>query len=185
MGRRWPPAGWRVIWGDMIDSAPSAALTAPPAPAPFDAVLYPNRSLPPAGFMILMLAVVSVSAAVGAGFALVGAWPVTGFLGLDVLLLFLAFRWNYREGRRTETIRLDRDGLVIRRTDPDGRVRAWRFEPYWVRVRMEGPAGRGRQLTVSSHGQSLVIGRFLTPAERSEVAQALQAALRDHRGRHG
>lgn len=166
----------------MSQIAPSGALSAPALPARFDAVLYPNRSLPPFGFMILMLAVVSVSAAIGAGFALAGAWPVTGFLGLDVLLLFLAFRWNYREGRRTETIRLDRDGLLIRRTEPGGQVRSWRFEPYWVRVKMEGPPGPGSRLVLSSHGTSLVIGAFLTPSERVEVAQALQAALRDHGG---
>ena len=165
----------------MSEPAPTATLPAPPEPARFDAVLYPNRSLPPAGFMVLMLAVVSVSVAIGAGFALIGAWPVTGFLGLDVLLLYLAFRWNYREGRRTETIRLDREGLLVRRMEPGGQIRAWRFEPYWVRVSMEGPEGPGRRLVLSSHGQSLVIGAFLTPAERVEVAEALRAALREHR----
>ena len=56
-----------------------------------------------------MAAIVTVSAAVGAGFVLIGAWPVTGFLGLDVLLLYLAFRWNYRQARRAELIRLDHD----------------------------------------------------------------------------
>jgi uncharacterized membrane protein len=160
-----------------------AAVNAAPASAaapPFDAVLYPNRSLGAAGFYTLMGAIVTVSAAVGAAFMLAGAWPVSGFLGLDVLLLYLAFRWNYRQGRRAEFIRLDMSGLTVRRVDPDGRAREWRFEPYWVRVALEDrPRGDG-QLVLSSHGDRLVIGAFLTVAERRELARALKAALRAH-----
>jgi uncharacterized membrane protein len=152
--------------------------------ARFDAVLYPSRSLPPRGFLAVMAAVAAASAGMGAGFLAVGAWPVTGFLGLDVLLLYLAFRWNYRAGRTAEFVRLDADGLTVRRVRPDGRARTWRFEPYWVRVEVVadgGPSrrhgGGGGRLTLSSHGRSLTIGAFLTADERLEVARALQAAL--------
>ncbi|MGH6943529.1 MAG: DUF2244 domain-containing protein [Geminicoccaceae bacterium] len=160
---------------DAISSPADSGL----APAPhFDAVLYPNRSLPPLGFAILMSAVVGVSAAVGAGFVLIGAWPVTGFFGLDVLLLYLAFRWNYRQGRRAELIRLDARGLSVRRIEPDGQTREWTFEPYWVRVTMDDPPRHDSQLRLRSHGTELVIGAFLTPEERFEVASALRSALR-------
>ena len=150
--------------------------------AQFDAVLYPNRSLGAAGFYVLMAAIVAVSAAIGAGFMIAGAWPVTGFLGLDVLLLYLAFRWNYRQGRRAEFIRLDRTGLTVRRIEPDGQAREWRLQPYWVRVAIDDPPRPDSQLVLSSHGDRLVIGAFLTAAERLEVAKALSAALRAHRG---
>ena len=153
-----------------------------PAALRFDAILYPHRSLPPLGFVVLMSAVVAISAAVGAGFVLIGAWPVTGFFGLDLLLLFLAFRWNYRQGRRAELIRLDQDGLSVRRIEPDGRQREWRFEPYWVRVGFDDPPRYDSQLTLNSHGRHLVLGAFLTVPERSEVANALRSALRTHRG---
>jgi uncharacterized membrane protein len=156
-------------------------------PARFDAVLYPSRSLPPRGFGAVMGAVVAVSAGMGAAFYAVGAWPVTGFLGLDALLLYLAFRWNYRAGRAAEFVRLDADGLTVRRVRPDGRAQTWRFEePYWVRVDVvaDGPnrrhGGSGR-LTLSAHGRSLTIGAFLTAEERLEVARALRAALADYR----
>jgi uncharacterized membrane protein len=162
-----------------VEAPPLVAAPLAAAPAQFDAVLYPNRSLGAAGFYVLMTAIVAVSAAVGAGFFLIGAWPVTGFFGLDVLLLWLAFRWNYRQGRRAELIRLDQQGLTVRRIEPSGRHREWRFEPYWVRVTMDDPPRSDSQLTVGSHAQHLVIGAFLTPEERLEVARALRAALRD------
>ena len=147
------------------------------SPATFDAVLYPNRSLGPLGFYALMGGIVLVSVAVGAGFVLAGAWPVTGFLGLDELLVYLAFRWNYRAGRCAELIRLDRDGLCVRQIGPDGRTREWRFDPHWVRVTMDEPPRHDSQLVLRSHGRALIIGAFLTAEERAEVARALRAAL--------
>lgn len=146
--------------------------------ARFAAVLYPSRSLPPAGFACLMIAVITVSVAIGAAFILAGAWPVSGFLGLDVLLLYLAFRWNYREGRRAEFVRLDRDGLILRKLDAAGRSAEWRFDPYWVQVRTD-PASK--RLFLRSHGQQIGLGDFLVPEERLEVAEALGRALKEHR----
>jgi uncharacterized membrane protein len=156
---------------------PRAPATMAP-PAPFDAVLYPNRSLDPFGFQLLMAAIVLVSVAIGAGFVIAGAWPVTGFLGLDVVLLYLAFRWNYRQGRRAEFIRLDGAELAVRRVEPSSRRREWRFDAHWLRVRVDD---RSHQLTLSSHGRTLVIGAFLNPEERLELAKALRAALAAHR----
>jgi uncharacterized membrane protein len=147
------------------------------APALFDAVLYPNRSLGRFGFHLLMAAIVLVSAAIGAACVAAGAWPVTGFLGTDVLLLYLAFRWNYRQGRRAEFIRLHGAELAVHRVEPSGRRREWRFDAHWVRVTVDGD----HQLTLSSHGRSLNIGAFLSPDERRELGSALRAALAAHR----
>ena len=151
---------------------------AEPPPALFDAVLYPNRSLGRFGFHLLMAAIVLVSAAIGAAFVLAGAWPVTGFLGADVLLLYLAFRWNYRQGRRAEFIRLHDAELTVRRVEPSGERREWRFDANWVRVAIDDAS---RQLTLSSHGRRLAIAAFLSPEERLELGRALRAALAAHR----
>jgi uncharacterized membrane protein len=174
-----------------MTSAPTATPCAPAAvtpcgpaggaPAPFDAVLYPNRSLSQFGFYLLMGAIVLMSGAIGAGFTLLGAWPVTGFLGLDVVLLYLAFCWNYRAGRCAEIIRLDPAGLRVRQVRPNGRTREWRFEPAWVRVTIDDPPRHDSPLVLSSHGRALAIGGFLTAAERVEIANALKAALSAHR----
>ena len=86
----------------------------------FEAVLYPNRSLDRSGFIVLMVGVSSLAAALGLAFALAGAWPVSGFLWLGVLLLHLAFRSVQRQSRRRELIRLDASGLHVRRVDPTG-----------------------------------------------------------------
>jgi uncharacterized membrane protein len=150
-------------------------------PAPFEAVLYPNPVMGNAAIAVLFIAVAAVSAALGAAFAMAGAWPVSGFLGLDLVLLALAFRICIRRSRCVERIRLDQDGLRVRRRLHDQRETEWRFEPYWVRVAMDDPPRPHSQLTLSSHGHHVRIGQFLTPDERVDVARALRRALAAYR----
>lgn len=148
----------------------------------FRAVLHPHRSLSPRGFVILMSIVGLVSFAAGVNFMLMGAWPVFGFFGLDVALIYLAFRLNYRSGRLHEIVEIDADELSVTRCHPSGRRERFSFNPYWVRVRLI-EHGQGRtDLTLQHHDRRLSFGRFLNDGERREVADALQAALVDARG---
>ena len=147
----------------------------------FDAVLHPHRSLSPVGFIILMVALASVSFTMGIMFLLAGAWPVFGFFGLDVLLVYIAFRANYRSGMVYETLRLTSDDFTVRRVLPNGREKSWTFQPYWLRVQMDNPPTTESELKLLSHGRELVIGSFLTPDERLEVAEALTTALARNR----
>ena len=144
----------------------------------FEAVLYPNQPVGRRAFIGVMIGMSSVSLAIGTGFALAGAWPVMGFLGLDVALLYGAFRLARSRARRREHIRIDADGLVVRRIEANGAAREWRFEPYWVQVLMDDPPRRDSWLTLASHGRALRIGTFLTPEERLELADAMRTALR-------
>ncbi len=144
----------------------------------FDVMLTQHRSLSPRGFIILMAAICLVSFSAGLGFYLAGAWPVVGFLGLDVLLIYVAFKINYRHGRAYETLHLTRDRLLIQRVDHWGEVSEWQFQPAWLQVLIDDPPRRDSQLMVRSHGKSLAIGKFLTIDERLDLAKALRAALR-------
>jgi len=150
-------------------------------PALFEATLYPYRSLPWSGFRWLMTAVASLFLIRGGMLAAEGAWPVAIYFGLGFLLIYFAFRLNYRAGRLLETVRLTRDELLIRRIHPNGRVEEWRLQPTWVRVdaipTSEALGAPVAEVRLSSHGRRLAIGRFLTDAERESFSEALRAAL--------
>jgi uncharacterized membrane protein len=156
----------------MTESSP-----APPPRVLYDAVLSPHRSLPPRGFAALMLVVASVSFAVGIGFVVHGAWPVTPFFGLDALLVYVAFRMSYRQGRLREELRLTEESLTVERVDPRGARRHWRFPPFWLRVILEEKDEHDSRRILTSHGRSLIVGSFLGPAERRDVAGGLKDAL--------
>jgi uncharacterized membrane protein len=148
------------------------------APAVFyDAVLKPHRSLPPKGFAALMLVLAGASFVVSLVFVLNGAWPVTPFFGIDVALVYLAFRLSYRQARQTEALRLTEDSPTVERVSIYGERRRWRFQPFWLRVRFEEKDEHTNRLLLTSHGSSLALGTFLGPAERRGVAGALKDAL--------
>jgi uncharacterized membrane protein len=157
----------------MSPDVPSAA-----APPVFlDAVLIPHRSLPPHGFRVLMVVFGGVSFAIGTLFWLLGAWPVIGFFGLDVVLVYGAFRLSYRSARRREIVRLLDDRLTVESIDVRGRRRQWQFQPYWLRVIFEEKSEEENRLILTSHGRSLIVGSFLAPTERRKFADRLKAAL--------
>lgn len=143
----------------------------------FERVLLPHRSLPPRGFHLMMGLLGLVSLAVGIGFVAIGAWPIFGFFGLDIALLYLAFRLSYRSARQREILRLAGDDFTVERISIYGERRLWRFQPFWLRVVLEERDDESNRLLLASHGRSLVIGDFLGAPLRRELAQSLRAAL--------
>ena len=156
----------------------SASLNAdPPRPVFFERVLWPHRSLPPRGFRLLMLGLGLLSLAAGIAFVAAGAWPVCGFFGLDVALLYLAFRLSYRSARQREMLRLADEQFTVERVDVYGGRRLWRFQPFWLRIVLEERHDESNRLLLASHGKSLVIGDFLGPALRRDLAATLRDVL--------
>lgn len=154
----------------------------PAAVPPIRFVLTPYRSLSRSGFLVLMSVVGGVSFVAGVAFALIGAWPVLGFFGLDVALIWLAFRWSYRSGRQLETIEIEDGRLTLTHVDPRGRPATTVLTAAWVDVRLRlAPDGR-TAIALASHGREHAFGAFLTDAERAELAPALRSALVAARG---
>lgn len=144
----------------------------------FRAKLMPHRSLDPRGFLILMSCVGLVSFVAGAVFLYLGAWPVFGFFGLDVLIIYVAFKLNYRSGLAYEWVELTPDTLRLTRVSPTGRVKDLiEFNPYWVRVLISRAPDERTTLSLASHGKETVFGTFLTDDERTEFAHVLRQAL--------
>jgi len=143
----------------------------------FDAVLYPNRSLPNAGFLAVLAVVIGANILFGAYFYAIGAWPVIGFCGLDAFLVWLAFKLSYRQGRLRERVRIDENHMWVSRVLPSGHETRWRLQPAWTKVSIDRPVEHESQVRVTSKGQTLILGAFLSPDEREHFAAALDGAL--------
>jgi uncharacterized membrane protein len=143
----------------------------------FRARLSPHRSLSGRDFRRVMLAVTAVSLTASTGFYLAGAWPVFGFMGLDIALVYLALRASYRSARISETIELTDDALIVLRTGRRGETRRFAFQPAWLRVELPEPVMPDTPVWLRSHGRAVAIAQFLSPDERRAVAEALTDAL--------
>jgi len=151
-------------------------------PKIFSAVITPHRSLGPKGFLILMLCLGCLSFIAGVVFVSLGAWPVFGFFGLDVLLVYLAFRANYRSARAYEEVTVTASELTVRKVNHRGGVRQWTLNPLWVRLeRIVHDEFGIERLFLVSHGRRLTIAGFLSPAEKASFARALTSALGEAR----
>jgi uncharacterized membrane protein len=147
-------------------------------PPLFSAVLTPHRSLSPRGFLIVMAVLGGISFVAGIVFLSMGAWPVFGFFGLDVLLVYWAFRANYRSARAYEEVTVTPSELTVRKVNRHGRMREWTLNPVWVRLRREVHEEFGLQrLFLESHGRQLTVAGFLSPQEREDFALALSGAI--------
>ena len=147
-------------------------------PELFSALLTPHRSLNRTGFVVLMALLSVVSFAAGLAFLLMGAWPVFGFFGLDVLVIYWAFRINFRRATAIEEISVTPSELRVRRVSHRGHVVEWVLNPLWVRLDQKTHAEFGiERLYLVSKGRRVSIGNFLGPDEKASFAKALLAAL--------
>lgn len=148
-------------------------------PKTWRAILTPHRSLSPKGFIILMSVIAGFNFVAGLFFYAIGAWPVVGFMGLDVALIWWAFRANFADARRAEHIEITADELVLRRLREDRPAQEQRFARSWVRVELE--EDRERELVGPLYlrlgGKRTEIASFLGAQERLSFANALKAAL--------
>jgi uncharacterized membrane protein len=153
-------------------------------PELFSALLTPHRSLNRTGFLVLMVFISVVSFAAGLAFLLMGAWPVFGFFGLDLLAIYWAFRVNFMRGRASEQIWMTPSELRVRRVSHRGHVVEWVLNPLWVRLDQKTHAEFGiEKLYLVSKGRRVSIAGFLGPDEKASFANALLAAL--HAARRG
>jgi uncharacterized membrane protein len=119
-----------------------------------------------------------VSFAAGMVFLVLGAWPVFGFFGLDVLLVYWAFRANYRDARAYEDVMVTASELRVRKVSPRGQVSEWVVNPLWAKLDYEIDEEFGLQrLYLVSRGRRLPIASFLPPQEKESFAAALAAAM--------
>jgi uncharacterized membrane protein len=147
-------------------------------PALFSALLTPHRSLNRTGFLVLMAFLSAVSFAAGLAFLLMGAWPVLGFFGLDVLAVYWAFRVNFRRAQATEEITVTPSELRVRRVSHRGRVVEWVLNPLWVQLDQKTHAEFGiERLYLVSRGRRVSVASFLGAEEKASFAKALTAAL--------
>jgi uncharacterized membrane protein len=149
-----------------------------PEPTLFSATISPHRSLSRTGFVLVMALIGGISFVGGTVFFIIGAWPVVGFLGLDVLLVYWAFRVNYRAAAAYEQVSVTPSELRVRKVSHRGRAAEWTLNPLWTRLDRESHEEFGLlRLFLVSRGWRLAVAGFLGPKEKESFATALSAAL--------
>lgn len=146
-----------------------------------DAVLEPPRSLTTRGLNRVMLILGAFSAVFSLGFLLVGAWPVVGFLGAEILVLWLVFQWSFRAQTARTYVRVTADEVDVRKVDGWGRERRASMASHFARVEFDRTATGPNALRLATSRTAYPLGEFLTPHERETFARRLMQAISDAR----
>ena len=139
--------------------------------------LWPHRSLSQRGFTILLLCLGSLAIAIGLGFFLIGAWPVIGFMGLELGVLYAAFRLNYRDGKASEQVMIHATGLDLIRISSKGKQENACFDSHWLSAELLPQKGKRSTLAIRHHHHHHEIGAFLPPAEKQAVKDLINDRL--------
>lgn len=143
-----------------------------------DVSLRPHRSLHLGGFRLVMILVAVASFIASIPFIVLGFWPVAGFYGLDVILLYFALRTSFDAAKNVEHLNISPFDVLLRKVDPSGKVREWHFNPLWTRLTRDVHDEFGVQrVTLVSRGEAVAIGQFLSPEEKDALWRRLSAAL--------
>lgn len=163
---------------DATDPSRDADETIADDPVVYAVTLAPHRSLSPRGFLLVMGTIAVVSFGSGALFVAMGAWPVFGFFGLDVLVLYLAFRSSFRSARAREYIRVTASAIEVREVSARGRASVVRLNPFWTRIARRDDDELGTlDLALVCGPRQVPVGRCLGPMEKGRLASELTAAL--------
>lgn len=153
-------------------------MTDQPAKPLFAVVLTPNEPLSPTGLAVVMTILAGVSFVAGVAFMIMGAWPVTGYFGLDVLLIWYALTRSRAASRRYEEITLTTSELVLRRELPGRLPTELRLPRLGLRVELEHEeADFAGRLFLRRAGQRFQFGSFLSEPDRRSLANSLGRAL--------
>ena len=140
--------------------------------------LYPYRSLNKTGFFLLMFVLGLFSFIAGIMFMLKGAWPVFGFFGLDVLLVYIFFKINFKSGKKKEIIILTKNQLIVEFYNSKNVFKTYKLDPNWLKINLTKIKNETTKLQISSKNKSIVVGSFLRYQEKAEVLRSLQKALK-------
>ena len=141
--------------------------------------LTPHRSLGRQGYLVLFGFVVAVNLLIATFFLILKAWPVFGFLGLDVALVGFALRANEKSAKQSERILIEGDDLRLIKQLPRKQPQEKSFNRRWTKVLLEYDEARemvGRLFLVS-RGERTEIASFLGADERQSLANELKSVL--------
>lgn len=143
----------------------------------FEAVVTPHRSMSTRGMYVVFGLMAAGSLLVTSLMYFLGALPVIGFNGADLILAITLYGMNMRAARASEVIRLTDERLTITRTTPRGRRSEISMAPHWLRAELEENTGSNPILSIANRECRHIVGLALGEAERRDLAQALRAAF--------
>jgi len=143
-----------------------------------DAQIAPSRSLSPRGARIVLGFTIAANLIVCALMLALHAWPVPFFLGLDVLLVWLALRANMRSALNAERVQITAEAITVSQERPGKPPRpVWASQTAFTRVLVEARGEPEVRVSLQLRARRRVLAAAMSPQEREDFATALEEAI--------
>lgn len=142
---------------------------------PYLLVTKPNRSLGVAARRWALAAIAATTLGVAGGAALIGAWPVMPFAGLEVALVAIAFRILARHDADYERLEVGEHEVRWEAREADRHMRFVAHRP-WARVEVLSSGARCT-LRLAYAGRAVTLGRMLSDEGRRRLAESLRGRI--------
>ena len=146
--------------------------------AGFCLLLKRNCSITPAGLMCAYGLIAIMTMAIATALAVMGAWPILPFAGVEIVGLGIAFLMNGRHAADYERIELESGRLVVEVGESHS-VRRHEFNRARASVMVAGQGHGVRVLLDEKPGRRVEIGRHLQEQARLDLAGELTKRLRN------
>jgi uncharacterized membrane protein len=148
----------------------------------FAATLTPHRSLTRRGYRYVIALFCVLATIPAIVFFSLGAWPIVGFLGIDLIAIGWALSSSMKSGKQFEEVTLWPDELEVKQVAPNGKVELTRFNPFFVKLVIDRDFNeRTTALHLRTRDSDLVIGAFLNPDDKASFAKVFGSALKKAR----
>jgi uncharacterized membrane protein len=149
----------------------------------FAATLKPHRSLTRRGYRYVIALACVMASIPGIVFFSLGAWPIVGFLGLDIVAIAWALAASMKSGKQYEVVTLWPDELEVKQVAANGKAEITRFNPFFVKLVIDRDFNeRTTALHLRTRDTDLSIGAFMNPDDKASFAKVFGTALKKARG---
>ena len=139
--------------------------------------LEPSKRLRPKGANLVLVILGGFGFVISLSFMVFGARPVFGFMVLDVILIYIAFRAHYRRSDRGQEITISTDEIEIKYFKAGTCIKTILLNRYWAKLEHFNSFNRQSKLMFSSHGKFSEIGEFLSLKEKQKLVADLKPFL--------
>ena len=127
---------------------------------------------------VLMAVICGICLSIGVVFAALGVWPVLGFMGLDVALIYWAFHSNFRDANRCEDVEISRQHILLRKKSSKGKLTEYLLPQFGTRFMVDRHSEIGiTDMRLENRDRRVSFGYFLNPQDRESFASAFGSAM--------
>lgn len=150
-------------------------------PILFREILQQHQALSDRGWAVVFGALGIFFTGFGLAMFVNGAWPVIGFLGIEVGALYLGYRVMTGRAKRQEELILTPSTLSLHLRDPKGRLQRQSFPTEDCAVFINTPTTWDDPVVLRAGNRRIPFGGDLNPDQRRDLATRLLSALSEAR----